>query len=94
MRNLQQDNLPTRINLNYRPQSRLSMDLKVMPRSNKGHRFILCIIDEVTNYLITVLIHKSKSEETGNALIENAITKYAVPEYVIMDKDSAFMSSL
>ena len=47
-----------RINLNYRPLSRLSMDLKVMPRSNKGHKCILCII--VTNYLITVPIHQSR----------------------------------
>ena len=45
--------LQTRIYLNYRPLSRLSMDLKVMPRLQKGHRFILCIIDEVTNYFIT-----------------------------------------
>ena len=37
--------LETRINLNYRPISRLSMDLKVMPRSQKAHRYILCIID-------------------------------------------------
>ena len=29
--------LQTRINLNYRPLSRLSIDLKVMPRSQKGH---------------------------------------------------------
>ena len=28
----------------------LSMDLKVMLRSNKGCKFILCIIDEATNY--------------------------------------------
>ena len=27
----------TRINLKYRPMSRLSMDIKVMPRSQKGH---------------------------------------------------------
>ena len=33
------------------------MDLKVMPWSNKGHKFILCIIDDVTNYLITVPIY-------------------------------------
>ena len=33
--------LQTRINLNYRPLSRLSMDLKVMPRSHKGHKYIL-----------------------------------------------------
>ena len=45
--------LQPRINLNYRPLSRLSMDLKVMPRSYKGDRYILCVIDEVTNYIIT-----------------------------------------
>ena len=65
-----------------------------MPRSHKGHKFILCIIDEVTNYLITVPIFQAKSEEIGEALIENIITKYCTPEYIIMDQDSAFMSSL
>ena len=48
--------LQARINPNYVPMSRLSMDLKVMPRSHKGHKYILCIINEVTNYLITVPI--------------------------------------
>ena len=42
--------LQTRINPNYIPMSRLSMDLKVMPRSHKGHKYILCIIDEVANF--------------------------------------------
>ena len=49
------------------------MDLKVMPRSYKGNKFILCIIDEVTNYLITVPIHHSRSEEIGDTLIDNII---------------------
>ena len=48
--------LQFRINLNYRPLSRLSMDLKVMPRSCRGHRYILCVIGEVTNYMITASI--------------------------------------
>ena len=65
-----------------------------MPRSNKGHKYILCIIDEVTNYFITVPLHQSKSEDIGSALIENVITKYSVPDYIIMDHNSAFMSSL
>ena len=65
-----------------------------MPRSHKGHKFIFHIIDEVTNYLITVPIHQAKSEKVGEALIENVITKYCVPEYIIMDQDSTFMSSL
>ena len=65
-----------------------------MPRSYIRHKFILCIIDDVTNYLITVPIHQSKSEEIGKALAENVITKYNVPEYIIMDQDSVFMASL
>ena len=86
--------LQTRINPNYVPMSRLSMDLKLMPRSHKGHRYILCIIDEVTNYLVTVPIFQARSEEIGEALIENIITKYCILEYIIMDQDSTFMSSL
>ena len=65
-----------------------------MPRSYKRHRFILCIIDEVTNCLITVPVYQAKSEEIEEALIENIITNYCIPEYIIMDQDSAFMSSL
>ena len=86
--------LQTRINLNYRPLSRLSMDLKVMPRSCRGDRYILCVIDEVMNYIITAPIKQSKSEEVGEALINSIFFKYCVPDYMIMDLDSAFMSSL
>ena len=64
-----------------------------MSRYYKRHKYILCIIDEVTNYLITVPIYQAKSEERGEALIDNIITKYCIPEYLIMDQDSTFMSS-
>ena len=86
--------LQMRINLNYHHLFQLSMDLKVMPRTNKGHRYILCIIGDVTNYSITLPIYHSKSEEIGDALIENVIAKYCIPEYIIMDQDSAFMCFL
>ena len=65
-----------------------------MSRSHKGHKYILCITDEVTNYLITVPIFQTRSEEIGKALIKNVITKYCIPKYIIMDQDSTFMSSL
>ena len=79
--------LQTRINPNYVPMSRMSMDLKVMPRSQKGHRYILCIIDEVTNFLVTVPIFQARSEEIGEALMENVIRKYCIPEYIIITHD-------
>ena len=72
----------------------LSMDLKVMPRSQKGHCYILCIIDKVTNYLVTAPLYQARSEEVGEALIEHIITKYGTPEYIMMDQDSTSMSSL
>ena len=48
----------------------------------------------MTNYLITVPIYQSKAEEIGDALIEHIITKYCVLACIIMDQESAFMSSL
>ena len=68
------------------------MDLKIMPRSQKGHKFILCIIDEMKNYLITV--PHSRSEEVGEALIEHVISKFCALDCIIMDQDSTFMSTL
>ena len=65
-----------------------------MPKLQKGHKCILCIIDEMTNYLITVPIYQSRSEEVGEALIEHVISKYCDPNCIIMDQDSAFMSTL
>ena len=63
-----------------------------MPKSYRGHKFILCVIDEVINYLITMPIYQARSEEMVDALIDNVISKYGIPEYLIMDQDSAFMS--
>ena len=74
--------------------SRLSMDLKTMPRSHKGHKYILCIVYEVTNFLVTVPVFQARTEEIGEALLEHVIIKYYIPEYIIIDQDSAFMSSL
>ena len=48
----------------------------------------------MTNYLVTVPLYQARSEEVAEALIENVITKYCTPDYIIMDQDSAFMSSL
>ena len=74
--------------------SKLSMDLKVMPRSQKGHKFILCIIGEMMNYLIMVPIYHSRSEEVGEALKEHVISKFCTPDCIIMDQDSTFMSTI
>ena len=61
--------LQTRINLNFTPLSRLSMDLKVMPRLNKGDKYILCIIYEVKkplNYNTNIPIEIRRNRQCTN----------------------------
>ena len=39
---------------------------------------------------ITAPIKQSRSEEVGETLINNVFSKYCIPDYMIMDLDSAF----
>ena len=48
----------------------------------------------MTNYVITLSIDQFKAEEIGDALTEHILTKYCIPDCIIMDQESAFMSSL
>ena len=48
----------------------------------------------MTNYLITAPLYQARSEEVGEALIEDVVSKFGMPDYMMMDQDSAFMSSL
>ena len=55
---------------------------------------MLCITDEVANYLITVPVYWSKSEEAGDTLTDNVISKDCLQDHIIKDENSAFMLSL
>ena len=48
----------------------------------------------MTSYLITVPIYQFKVGEIGDALIEHIVTKYCIPDCIIMDQDSAIMPLL
>ena len=48
----------------------------------------------MTNYLITTPLYQARSEEVGEAFIENIIRKFGTPDYMMMYQDSAFMSLL
>ena len=65
-----------------------------MPKAYRGHKFILYVIDEMTNYLISMPIHQTIAEEIGDALMDNVISKYGIPEYIIMDQDSTFIATI
>ena len=74
--------------------TRLSTDLKVMLRSYEGHTFILVVIDEVTNFMVTIPIYWSRLEWISDALRKHVFNKYSIPDCMIMYQDSAFTSAL
>ena len=47
-----------------------------------------------TDFKVTIPIHQSSSEEIDDALIEHVFGKYSIPEDIIMDQDSVFISTL
>ena len=54
------------------------MDLEVMARFDKGDKFILVTIDEVTNFMVTITTYQSRSEEIGDALIEHVFCRHSI----------------
>ena len=78
----------------FKTSSLIQQYEKSTPNYTTGDRYILCVIDEVTNYIITAPMKQAKSEEIGEILINSVFSKYCVLDYIIMDLDSAFMSSL
>ena len=65
-----------------------------MLKCYKGHRFILVVINEINNFMETIPIHLSRSEEIGDALIGHVVIRYSISECMIMDWDSTLMSTL
>ena len=94
MRNHQVDNCRLELILIIYLYPGLVWTLRLCLNLTKDINLFLCIIDEVTNYLITVPLYQANSKEVREALIENVIAKYCIPDCIIMDQDSAFMSSL
>ena len=63
-----------------------------MQRSNRGPKYILCVIDEVTIYLIMIPIQQFRSEEIGDVLIENVMTQYCVCDNMIMNQETRYQN--
>ena len=58
-----------RINMNYTSIRKLCYDIKIMYKANTGHKFIFVVVDEATNYSVTIPLYTGTSKEIGKALI-------------------------
>ena len=72
----------------------VSMDIKYMPKSNKGFNYMMIILCEITNFLVTIPLKQVTAQEVCRALVEEFISYFSTPIRIVCDQDPAFMSSL
>ena len=81
-----------RIPLDTRTMARMSMDIKEMPESELGFRYILVCVCEFTNWMKTIPLADQKAQTIAMALYFKICCEYGTPKAIICDEALAFQS--
>jgi hypoxanthine-guanine phosphoribosyltransferase len=65
-----------------------------LPVSEEGHKFILTCQDNLSKYLIAVPLHDQTAEEVSEKLLEHVLLIYGIPQAIVTDQGSNFMSDV
>ena len=80
--------------LNYRPMSRISADVKYMPPSTMGMKFILYVTCEVTGYIIGIPLRDTKAITLAEAFLNRVVYTFGPPDYLMIDADRALSAAV
>ena len=83
-----------RVPLDYKPMSRISMDVKYMPKSNMGFHHILLCTCEITGYVVGIPIANLEAQTIAEAIFYKIICIYGTPELIIIDEAKSLTSDL
>ena len=83
-----------RIPVNFRPLSRMSMDVKHMMPSKFGYNHILLCTSEISGYVIGIPIQDCTSITIFEAIFFKISCVFGKPKILIFDKGAGFTSKL
>ena len=73
------------------PFQRIAMDIMgPLPKTRRGHRYLLVIVDYATQYPEAVPLKSF----TADVVAEKLIARYGIPNTILMDQGSNFTSTL
>ena len=76
------------------PFKKISMDIVgPLPRTHKGNRFVLTVVDFSTRYPEAFALRSQTAEEVANALIL-MFSRVGIPDEIVSDQGTNFMSEL
>ena len=77
------------------PFERVHADLcGPLPQTENGNKYIFCVVDAFTKWLIAIPLHEQTALTVTNAFIDQFITKYSVPTIVVTDNGRQFISQI
>ena len=83
-----------RVPLDFRPMTRLSCDIKHMPVSSKGYKYILFVTCEVSNYTIAIPLFREDSLSIAEAILNKVVYQFGPPSMIIIDEGRAMSSEV
>jgi len=83
-----------RVPINFRPFDHCSMDIKHMPQSGYGYKFLLICTCEVTNFVEAIALEDETARSIFNALFYKIVCRYGQPRLLVSDKGAGFTSKL
>ena len=86
--------LQRKYDINQGTMTCISMDIKHMPCSSTGHNYILVMLCEISNFMVTAPMVKATSPEICQVMQDHLICVFGTPVKLICDQDPAFMSHL
>ena len=86
--------LQRKYDINQGTMTCISMDIKHMPGSSTGHNYILVMLCEISNFMVTAPMVTATSPEICQVMQDHLICVFGNPVKLICDQDPAFMSHL
>ena len=83
-----------RVPYDFRPMSRVSIDIKHMPVSSEGYQYILFICCEFSNYVVAAPLKDKSALHIAEALLNKLYWQFGRPSQIICDQDRALTSKV
>ena len=74
--------------------SKVSMDIKYMPASSDGSKFLLVIICEISNFLVTHAMKSLSATVVTHILVDYFISYFGAPTQLVCDQDPVFLATI
>lgn len=78
-----------------RPFERVSLDIVgPLPRTGSGYKYLLTFIDHLTRYAEAIPLRDQTAPTVARAFIQHVVLRHGVPESLLTDQGTNFMSTL